>query len=71
MFNIFKKKNCKHDKNYRNKTYLSNFGTPMVDFECFDCGFKNQGYVYTDAEDYEVNLIIVKKGIEVFKQLKS
>lgn len=70
MFNIFKKKKCNHDKNYNIRTYLSDDGTPMVDFECFDCGWKDHGHVYADIEDWKENHIIVKNSIEVFKQIK-
>ena len=70
MFGIFRKKPCEHNKNYRSHTYLSGDNTPMVDFECFDCGWKDHGHVYADADNYDVNLIIVKKGVEVFRQIK-
>lgn len=71
IFNIFKKKQCKHDKNYRSRTYLLKDGTPMVEFECFVCNWKDHGHVYADSDDYEKNLIIVREGKEVFNQNKK
>ena len=70
MFNIFKKKRCEHDRNYRSRKYLSVDGTPMIEFDCFDCGWKDHGHVYADAEKWEENLILVRNGVEIFKQRK-
>jgi hypothetical protein len=65
--NIFRRKPCQHDTDYRSRTYVDENGTPMIDFECFKCGWKDHGHVYGDAEGWE-NLIIKRDGVEVFNQ---
>jgi len=66
-----KRKKCEHDTDFRSRTYLSPDGTPMIDFECFKCGWEDQGHVYADSADWKTNLIIKRKGVEVFNQMKS
>lgn len=51
---------CKHEKNYRSKKYYSNDGTPMVHFECYDCGYIDAGHVYTN--EWEGRLVVKKDG---------
>ena len=65
MFRFSKRKPCEHKKNYRSRTYLSEDGTPMVEFECHDCGFRDSGHVYADAENYPQKLVIVKDGVAI------
>ena len=69
--NILRRKPCEHDTDYRSRTYLSPDGTPMTEFECFTCGWKDHGHVYADAENWKTNLIIKRKGVEVFNQRKE
>ena len=68
MWKIFKKK-CKHDTDYRSKTYLSSDGTPMVEFQCRKCWYEDNGHVYADADTYEQRLIIKEKGITIVDEM--
>lgn len=55
-----KKKRCDHSQNIRHRKYHSNDGTPMIETECFDCGYTDNGHVY--ADDWEDSLIIRQNG---------
>ncbi len=54
------KKNCNHENNVRIKKYHLDDGTPMVDTQCFDCGYTDSGHVYTD--DWKDELIVKRNG---------
>jgi len=62
MFRFFKKKKCLHLKNVRYKRYFSSDGTPMVETNCLDCGYYDNGHVYCNPEDWENRLVIIKNG---------
>lgn len=49
---IFRKKKCEHDQNFRMNKYLDKDDTPMIEFDCLDCGYKDHGHVYGDAEGW-------------------
>lgn len=45
---------CKHDKNYRFESFFNEDGTPMSSFQCYNCGYKDEGHVYAmSLEDYK------------------
>jgi len=62
---VLKTRVCYHTQNHRSHKYLATDGTPMIDFECYDCGYKDHGHVYSDGEDW-VELKIVKNGQIIF-----
>ena len=73
MTNFWKKifgieeKVCKHDKNYRKLKFFAPDGTPMIEFACHDCGYKDEGHItsYINADgssDWENHLIIASDG---------
>jgi len=62
IFGIREEKVCNHDKNYRKLKFFAPDGTPMIDFACHDCGYKDEGHVYADVKDWENNLIIACQG---------
>jgi len=64
----FKKKECNHDTDYRSRTYLLDDGTPMVEFECYKCGWKDSGHVYADSSTYKQRLIVKEKGIIIINE---
>jgi hypothetical protein len=40
--NLFKTKECDHTHNFRSLKYKLKDGTPMYEFECYDCGYKDK-----------------------------
>jgi len=62
MWNIFKKKPCKHKLNYILNQWVAKDDTPMISFVCLDCGYKDYGHVYGDSENWE-KYIECKNGI--------
>lgn len=56
---FFKKKPCDHKRDYLSKTWIEN-NTPMVKFECYECGYSDEGHVYADVEKWETKQIRVK-----------
>lgn len=70
MFNFLKKKKCEHDTNYRSRKYFTKDGTPMIEFECRSCGWKDHGHVYADAKDWENRLVVMEHGVEIINETK-
>lgn len=57
-----KKKKCDHSQNVRHKKYHLDDGTPMIETQCFDCGFVDKGHVYADSDDWDDRLIVIRNG---------
>jgi hypothetical protein len=53
-------KKCDHRQNVRHRKYHSNDGTPMIETECFDCGYTDKGVVY--ADEWKDELIVISNG---------
>lgn len=56
---------CNHKKNYWWRKWLDKDRTPMIDFFCYDCGYKDRGHVHGDSsgwpEDQEYDSMKNKK----------
>jgi len=67
---IFKKnKKCLCNKNTFARKYFSDDNTPMIEFMCFDCGYRDSGHVYADPSNWKIESITLKNGkiIDPFK----
>lgn len=42
---------CAHETNWTEWRYFSKCHTPMTQFVCDDCQFRDCGHVYTDGDD--------------------
>lgn len=42
---------CQH-KNFTERRWLDADNTPMIHFECTDCGWSDTGHVYTDPSTW-------------------
>lgn len=63
-----KKKMCDHTQNTRIEKYFLSDGTPMINKEC-SCGYKDNGHVYGDNENWEHSITLKENGVVVFKQI--
>lgn len=41
--------------------FVSEDGTPMIDFQCYDCDWHDHGHVHGDADDW-TELKVVRNG---------
>ena len=60
FFGLYKPKPCKHENNTRVRKYKLRDGTPMIEVDCYDCGYSDHGHVY--ANDWPESLVITKDG---------
>jgi len=63
--NLFKTKECDHTHNFRSLKYKLKDGTPMYEFECYDCGYKDKGCVYADGQTWDDKLVIKRNGVQI------
>jgi hypothetical protein len=60
---VSKSKVCNHDQNYKSRQYLLEDGTPMIEFTCLDCHFRDRGPVHGDGNSVNwVKTIICCNG---------
>lgn len=54
---------CGHKSWYRCHRFVSEDGTLMIDFQCWDCGYEDYGHVYGEDDDGTwTRLIFVRDG---------
>ena len=61
---------CEHTQNYRSHKYVLDDGTPMIDFQCYDCDYSDKGHVYGDGEDW-TELKVVRDGEIIIHNTKQ
>lgn len=60
------KKPCEHKQNYKHRLYRLGDGTPMSEYECFDCSYWDLGAVNGVSDDEKwYSVRVVKNGVVV------
>lgn len=47
-----KKKKCNHNTHYYYRKHLDINNTPMIEFICQDCNFRDHGHVYAEPSEW-------------------
>ena len=69
MLGLYLPRECEHTKNYRMHKYVLEDGTPMIDFQCYDCDHSDKGHVYGDGENWE-EIKVVKDNKIIIHSIK-
>jgi len=57
---------CNHAKNWRQHNFTAGDGTPMMDWQCLDCGLRDHGHVYAAPGDsWPDETITFRDGVRV------